>query len=355
MPPHVKVMKKQPKALKQSGIAPDEVGRMFEELIGVSRVNLRYAYPRMLRMLDTLKSLVRVGAVLSPEYFLGDVNIYNTFVNFQSEALALIKLDKEIPNISDAERMLDKYQEAHVIAFTKIYNKFREGDVLKHIMITASYLQPYANQLAAKKSDFIYKGEGFYFKPLVFCPEMNLYSLRSLEPTSSMMRTWISYLAKVYEVGIFFSDELQQPDIDIKKFCETVIAILTSAEREPGLQGCRQAFDKIKESMNLLESNFDKYYKEFVNSEKNTTTIFISFIRDVTEKNANSQMSIVAQFTKILNFYIEQMDKNGMKLDPAIANIAKQTKENLQNLMRGGADAKPPAADDVIEIDGRKK
>jgi len=334
MPPHVKIMKKQPKALKQAGIAPDEVGKMFEELIGVSRVDPRYAYPRFKKMIHKLQTFIRVGAVMNIDKFLGDTTLYNTFVDFQESAVALLKMNTEIPNISEAECLLGTIKDVDIIAFTKVYNKFRENVVLKHIMISASYLQPYASQLSAKKTEFIYKGEGFYFKPLVFCPEMNIYSLRNSDAKSGLVRDWVSYLAHVYELGIFLSNELQQPDIDIKKFCETVIAILTSAEREPGLQGCRQAFEKIKESMHLLESNFDKYYKEFVNSEKNTTTIFISFIRDVTEKNANSQMSIVAQFTKILNYYIEQMDKNGMKLDPAIANIAKQTKENLQNLLK---------------------
>lgn len=334
MPPHVKVMKKQPKGLKQAGIAPDEVGKMFEELIGVSRVDLRYAYPRFEKLVSALGSFIRIGAAMTLERFLGNTEVYNSFVDFQNNAVKLMKLAAEIPAIPDTDRMLNNFKDAHIIAFTKVYNKFREDSVLKHIMISASYLQPYATQLAAKKTDFIFKGEGFYFKPLVFCPEMNIYDLRTSNVSQLIVNNWVSYLNQVYEFGTLLSVELQQPDIDIKKFCETVIAILTSAEREPGLQGCRQAFDKIKESMHLLESNFDKYYKEFVNSEKNTTTIFISFIRDVTEKNANSQMSIIAQFTKILNYYIEQMDKNGMKLDPAIAGVAKQARESLQTLLK---------------------
>ena len=144
---------------------------------------------------------------------------------------------------------------------------------------------------------------------------------------------------------MYLSEEVQKPDIDIKKFCDTVITILSAAEREPGLQGCKQAFDKIKESMNLLEDNFSKYYKEFVNSDKNTTTIFISFIKDVTDKNSNAQLSLVSQFTKILNYYIEQMDKSGMKLDPAIAKIAAQTNENLQSMMSNAMRKKPQPTD----------
>jgi len=328
----VKTMKRSPKSLKNAGISTEDIGRQFEELIGTDRVDLFYAYPRMLTMVSKLSTFIQCGLTLNEKFFLNDIETYNTFVDFQRDASLMLEEAHKIPIISDADRILRRFKDVDIIAFTKIYNIFKSHKVIKQIMISAGQLQSISSKLKVKDSSFIYRCEGLHFKPLIFCPNFDIFELRCFDDTSSIIKTWVTYLERLHTVGVYFSEELQKPDIDIKKFCETVIQILLVAEKEPGLQGCKAAFEKIRESMHLLEENFSKYYKEFINSEKNSSTIFVSFIKDVTEKNSNAQFGIIAQFTKILNFYTEQMDKSGMKMDPMISKLAAQTRENLASM-----------------------
>lgn len=339
--PAIKVIKKQSRSAKKMGIDPDEVGKMFEELIGTNRVNILYANPRALKMKESIYKFLSAGKAMTERFFLDDIEIYNKYVDFMFNAVATLEILNKLPKFTDEELYCKTYTDEKVLKFTEVYNEFRASDTLKYIMISAGQLKAISTQLEAKDPEFIYSGSGFYFKPLVFCPDFNIYSLRHLDRKDPIVRSWVTYLCKLYELGLFLSDELQKPDIDIKQFCETVIQILTAAEKEPGLQGCRQAFDKIKESMHLLEENFSKYYKEFVNSDKNSSTIFVSFIKDVTEKNANAQIGIIAQFSKILNFYTEQMDKSGVKLDPKIIELTKSTKEQLSNFGKAKKDSTP--------------
>lgn len=332
--PNIKVVKKQSRSAKKMGIDPDEVGKMFEELIGTNRVNVLYAHPRAERMRDAIFKFLSAGKAMTERFFLDDIEIYNKYVDFMFNAVATLEILNKLPRFTDQEIFCKTYTDDKVLKFTEVYNEFRASDTLKYIMISASQLRAVSTMLSEKNPDFIYTGQGFYFKPLVFCPDFNVYSLRHLDHKDPIVKSWVTYLDKLYKLGIFLSDELQQPDIDIKQFCETVIQILTAAEKEPGLQGCRQAFDKIKESMHLLEENFSKYYKEFVNSDKNSSTIFVSFIKDVTEKNSKAQLDIIAQFSKILNFYTKQMDKSGVKLDPKIVKLTKNAEEQLHSFSK---------------------
>lgn len=333
----VKTIKKMPKGLKEAGLSQDAIEQMFEELIGTNRVDLYYAYPRFVTMATRLNNLFKLGEALSDRFFLEDVNNYNEFVDFQEGILGACRIIKKIPVVSNEDLLFRKYKEDVILEFTKHYNEFRNHPVLVSIMSSAETLRSISADLkdnsGTKKLSWIDRIEGTMYHPLHFCPEFNVLSLKN--SNSVIIGTWRSYLRAIFETGEFFSEELQKPDIDIKKFCSTVITILTNAEREPGLQGCAQAFSKIKESMNLLEENFGRYYKEFVCADKNSSSIFVSFIKDVTDKNSNASIGIVAQFTKILNFYMEQMERQGMKLDPALSKLSKETISSLNKYASG--------------------
>lgn len=323
--------------VKKRSVAKDldmtqrEIGMIFEELVGASRVDLTYAYPKFSDMTRDLIRYAKLAQVMTKDYFLGDDAAYDDFIEFQTSLVTACGVYGKIPKeVTNKDIFLKTVSEENILAFTKVYNEFRESDVVKSILITASRLKSYATELAAKDSSFIYHSSGFYFRPFTFMPDFDVYSLRGMARDDRRVKTWVSFMEQTYTLGDNLASRLQQPDIDIKKFCHTVITILTSAEKEPGLQGCREAFDTIKESMDLLEKNFTKYYKDFINTDKNSTSIFVSFIRDVSDKNKDAKMKVVRQFTKILNFYVEQMNKNGQKLDPQISELIKASQEMLQ-------------------------
>lgn len=309
----------------------NEIARMFEELIGTNRVDLIYALPKFKEMARRLKLFCAAGQGLTDKYFFGDIDSYNQFVVFQGETINTFGLIDRIPKFSAESRILGKYEEKDIIEFTKIYNEFRDSNVIKQITISASLLKSSHKDLIAKKPDFIYKDYSSHFCPLVFCPNFNILVMKELSPDDQRLKSWITYLKLLYELAQYLVEEMQKPDIDIQKFCSTVIQILTAAEKEEGLRGCKKAFDKIKESMHLLQDNFGKYYKEFINADKNSTTIFVSFIKDVTEQNADAEFSVISQFTKILNYYVKQMEKSGMKMSPEMQQATQMTIEQLKS------------------------
>ncbi len=322
-------IKKRP-LTKDLNMTQKEIGIVFEELIGATRVDLTYAYPKFLEMSRDLIRYAHMARVLHADYFLGDDESYDDFVDFQKDMVKVCELHTKIPTTIDKKSVFMKtVSEEDILAFTKVYNEFRESDVLKKIFVTANILSSYKNALASKDSTFIYQSSGMYYKPFSFIPSFDIFRLRALSRDDGIVKTWVTFMQQTYIIGDNLACRIQQPDIDIKTFCKTVITILTAAEKEPQLRGCREAFDTIKESMDLLEKNFSKYYKEFVNTDKNSTSIFVSFIRDVSENNKDAKVKVVRQFTQILNFYVEQMNKNGQKLDPQIAELIKASQDML--------------------------
>lgn len=315
---------------KDLNMTQKEIGIVFEELIGATRVDLTYAYPKFMEMSRDLIRYAHIARVMTAEYFLDDDDSYEEFVDFQKSMVRVCELHQKIPaGIDNASVFMKTVPEEKIKEFTKVYNEFRESDVIKKIFTTANILSSYKAQLDTKDSKFIYHSSGLYYKPFSFIPEFDVFRLKTLPQDDRVVKTWISFMQQTYVIGDNLARRIQQPDIDIKTFCKTVITILTAAEKEPQLRGCREAFDTIKESMDLLEKNFGKYYKEFINADKNSTSIFVSFIRDVSENNKDAKVKVVRQFTQILNFYVEQMNKNGQKLDPQISELIKASQDML--------------------------
>lgn len=109
----------------------------------------------------------------------------------------------------------------------------------------------------------------------------------------------MTVLKKLMECSYEIHNILISPDIDIEEFSHILVEAITKARNM--LPRCKQAFDKIEDSINLLKSNFGDYYKSFMIS-KNPNSIFELFIVDVF-KNQKGGLRIKWQFKQIINFY----------------------------------------------------
>lgn len=317
---------------KNLDMTQKEIGIIFEELIGATRVDLTYAYPKFNDMTLSLIRFAKLSQVMTAEYFGDDEASYAEFIEFQKSMVAACHLLEKIPaTVTRTSVFMKSVTEEDVFLFTKVYNEFRESTAIRAILMSASRLKSFEAPITAKDVSFIYQSPGIFYKPFTFIPDFDVYSLRGRNRDDRVVKTWVSYMHQLFVLGNELAEKMQKPDIDIKKFCNTVITILTAAEKEPGLRDCREAFDTIKESMDLLEKNFSEYYKRFINTDKNSTSIFVSFIKDVSEKNKDAKIRVVRQFTKILNHYVEQMNKSGQKLDPQISELIKASQDMLRN------------------------
>lgn len=106
-------------------------------------------------------------------------------------------------------------------------------------------------------------------------------------------------LKKLMEKSYEIHNIIISPDIDIDEFSQTLIEAISKARGM--LPRCKQAFDKIEESINLLKTNLNEYYKSYMIS-KNPNSILESFVIDVSQKQKGNTR-LKWQFMQIVNFY----------------------------------------------------
>lgn len=121
------------------------------------------------------------------------------------------------------------------------------------------------------------------------------------------------------------------PDIDIKKFSEIIIQTISQTKKMIPRTG--KAFKKIEESVELLQNNFNDYYKDFI-STKSASSIITSFLMDcqASNKNDNEQVDVelARQFMRITAFYRKQ--SAGKINDPRINQIFELLDKNFKML-----------------------
>lgn len=126
------------------------------------------------------------------------------------------------------------------------------------------------------------------------------------------------------------------PDINVGKFKHIILSSIDKVRGTPELNRCRDALDKITDSMSLLENNFDDYYKDMVQSQ-NPNTIIENFIIDVS-KNQQMNPDLMRQFRQIINFY-KSKTQSRIK-DPKVKKLFDTLNEKM-NMFDSGATRTP--------------
>jgi hypothetical protein len=116
------------------------------------------------------------------------------------------------------------------------------------------------------------------------------------------------------------------PDVDVAKFSEALVANIDSIRKR--IPRCDAAFDKIKESVELLQDNFGGYYKDFISSQ-NPGIIVEHFVLDVA-KDSKANTQVTRQFRQIIQFYKKHMA--GQIKDPKLQRIFNLVGKNLDIL-----------------------
>jgi hypothetical protein len=89
------------------------------------------------------------------------------------------------------------------------------------------------------------------------------------------------------------------PDVDVHNLSQIIINAVSGLRKQ--LPRCDKAFDKIEESVGLLETNFDEYYKDYLQSN-DSTNIFTNFISDVAT-NCKHDTQLIFQCRRIVDFF----------------------------------------------------
>ena len=216
--------------------------------------------------------------------------------------------DKFMPPPTPPTEVIDRCE-----PFQAAYDAFFNSQQVRMIIHTCDELSPYKAHIgeADKLNEkFIASIPGVSFVILGNFDIKNAY----IEQTNESGRKLIAlFLHKIYTYGYKLYQEYTTPDMNVEQVVNVVRNAIVELRRVPELSRCDKAFDMIERSIDMLKTNFDTYYTDFVQT-RSPTTILEHFIIDVSQaRNPDKKRSAVLahQFNAIVNYYRNQVQKSG--------------------------------------------
>lgn len=339
-----------------------ELIEMFNQMMGASEPDPQIVTPKYESLLAASKDFVNllIRFVKSPvnqipenAEALGEVV---TFIKKAQESIASLTLAEKpnkimmqhgLDNINKNPELMEKYLQNvadryDIVELGKYYMNLKDSIVVKEMLMTAKNIRVLLRnekerthsktddlESAVPSEKFILRAEGVSVEIFNFT-RMNFKSL--LGSVDEKMRNYILiFLQMVYKKCTEGYKISTSPDIDVSKFSEVLVRSINDIRKH--IPRCDKAFDKIEESVKLLQTNFDGYYKDFIQSQ-NPGIIIENFVLDVAQ-DSNADPQTTLQFRKIINFYKDHMKKQNIK-DPKIQKLFDMLGQNLDVLEKKG-------------------
>ncbi len=105
-------------------------------------------------------------------------------------------------------------------------------------------------------------------------------------------------------------DREKNINIDVNEFSRVVKKQLDIARKQ--INGCDEAFESIEKALDILENNFDGYYKDVIRNQ-NSSSMMEKFILDIT-KSQEYDAKITQQLKRIFRFYRRKEEIKDPKL-----------------------------------------
>lgn len=315
----------------------------FEDLLGSGekKSNLSVSHPKYVnfqvhcsRFIKLLKMFLNSTII---QHSANDKTNLESYINY------LEKNFNESFNAPDLEQYFTKDNETlrghnyNVIPnniqeeFSSVFYKVKKSTIINIIIVTCNNLTLYKKYFDNKEglSDiYLTKSSGNVFEPLPDS-KLNIKKIYNDNELSSSEKQFILiFVSKLYEISYNLYETLSSPDIDIEQFVYIVITSVDEIKKH--IPRCDEAINKIKESVELLKSNFGDYYKDFVASNNNSSIIMENFILDVS-KNTNATPKLTNQFRKIINYY-KSMSAKAKCTDSKLSKLFNQIDKNFDKL-----------------------
>lgn len=308
------------KVVKQS-IDQDGMGDMFNQLLGDERsldldiikdkyMKLKTNVERMYKLLESFKKTIYIK-VLS-----GIPNITNYIKNIDGF-------------IDDAKSVFpEEIDDKDIIRF---YLNVKEHKIVKdsiHICKNLIIYKKFIENNEDLSDSFIRSSKNREIKIFPNC-DFDIKFLYTFSKIDDSIKKYILiFLNMLYNTTYDIYQVITSPDVDISKFSEIIISSIAQAKKMVPRAG--KAFKKIEESVELLQSNFGGYYKDFI-STKNPSIIIENFILDCSkEQGENVDLDLARQFKKIAMFYKKK--SAGKIKDPRINQIFEMLDKNFAML-----------------------
>jgi Ca2+-binding EF-hand superfamily protein len=338
-----------------------ELIEMFNQMMGASEPDSKIVIPKYDRLMGLCKDFVNmlIKFVKSPIGLAPDnapvVGQMIEFIKKSQATLAELTLVEKRNKIMDAhgldainrdpelmakflENVGDRYD---IVELGKTYIALKDSVMVQEMLMTAKnirrLLREEKERSGSKLDDledpaklsarFIVKADGFDVQLLNFAKMNFKHLIVSFADDEKLTQYVLIWLRLIYLKCSDCYQVATSPDIDVEKFSEVLVNSIKDIRKH--IPRCDKAFDKIEESVKLLQNNFDGYYKDFIQSQ-NPGIIIENFVLDVAQ-DSNSDAQTTLQFRKIISFYKEHMKKSNVK-DPKIQKLFEMLGQNLDVL-----------------------
>lgn len=290
----------------QKSIKDRNISDMFNQMIGTGNVDMNIVYPKYSNISTITTRLIKLFKVFNDGVVMKSIP---DLTNARQEITGFIdtceKEHKELFQFQDLSRyqgMFDMVSDEVKEEFGELYERSKESNMVRTFILVCDRLVEYkrhiedVNNLSYK---FINTMSGVDFTPLPFT-SLNFKYLFSLDVIDSRGRDYLMLiLNKIYTYSYDLYKEFSKPDINVDEFVKVILANMDEVKKR--VPRCGKAFNKIAESVELLKSNFNGYYHDFVQT-KNSSIIMEHFVLDVS-RTTDADPETTRQFRKIINYY----------------------------------------------------
>lgn len=310
------------KILKKSMGDTGDINQLFQQLIGDEKsLDPNIIMDKYNRLIENIKRCNKL--LLAFKVKLLD-KMLDT--NFGGQIKLLVDF------CTDSETIINEV--ATIETVIPIYKRIKENEHIQQYLLLCKNLIKYKDFIGDKHNldgSFIIEAPGHELYLLPFS-DINFKFLFDHYLDDNIRKPEEIQNAKLYILMtlnmIFISvydiyKLITTPDIDIEKFSEVIIQAIKESKKQ--IPRCDGAFKIIANSAEMLKSNFNDYYKDFVIS-KNPTIIMENFVLDIS-KSTNMNNDTMRQFKKIIFHYRQKA--NSRPKDPKLDMIF----ENLDKIM----------------------
>ncbi len=293
---------KMPMLMKDEGL-----GGAFNQMLGAENTNVIIAYPRYLRMKRTCEQLVKLFDMLSQSPFMRK---HSEFANQKAEldhfCVSAHEKISQLFNVDFADYSwdLNLINDELKKAFIDSYTEMKKSHLINTFIIMCDRLVIYKKNFADLNNmnhRFVTTMPGIEWTPFPFTT-LNIKHIFALDDVQdNIIQFFMTVFNKAFELSYSLYNEVIAPDVDMKQFVGVLLSNIEEIQKRPELSRCKKAFQKIHDSIGLLQDNFNDYYRDFITT-KDSTIIMQHFILDVGKKTS-SDPETTRQFREIINYY----------------------------------------------------
>ncbi len=311
-----------PKLMKQKighkeikNIINGDLNDSFNEMLGIKAADPKIVIPKYRKCLVTLNLLIYKITLFAENKTLhnlypGQVLYLKVMKNYADKLQKMLSHDgkpirpADIANFSKTD-------------ISEMYLHIKKNNTTKKLFIYFSQIKNYEKYLKDKDNlndTFILNSSRYRVYPFPRLCKLNLYKMWSAhggdncsEEIKEVRKYILLFLHNFYKLSASVCEIVAQADIDVKAFGKIIVECIAIAKKQ--IPRCELAFRKIEEAVDLLEDNFDGYYKDFIKTE-NPGVIFQSFIQDVSDEHKNVNRKLAFQFSKIMKHFSKNAESS---------------------------------------------